>query len=192
MNKLEAQALIEDTGNYDEEETEYILDICEALAKHIGFEDNRRDNRYIVKFHDIFYYMPDEYYKEHAQELDSWFEEFCSQESEFIEDELKERNIDIDYMLTRYDIGHYRGFLVDIPEITNKNITELAMKIYDEFGYEGVEYPANYIYTVNLLQDLEDNYVDYWINYLEINEAVPRKVLKEIKENYKKDQERKN
>ena len=192
MNRLETQALIEDTGNYDEEDTEYILDICEALAKHIGFEDNRRDSRYIVKFHDIFYYMPDEYYKEHAQELDSWFEEFCWQESEFIEDELKEKNIDLDYMLTRYDIGHYRGFLVDIPEITNKNIAELAMKIYDEFGYEGVEYPGNYIYTVNLLQTLEDNYVDYWINYLEINEAIPRKVLKEIKENYKKDKERKS
>ena len=192
INKLEAQALIEETGNYDEDDTEYILDIYEELTKNIGFEDNRKDSRYIVKFHDIFYYMPDEYYKEHTQELDSCFEDFCWQENEFIEYELKEKDIDIDYMLTRQYVGHYRAFIVDIPEITKENAVDLAMKIYDEFDYKGKEYVKNYIYTVNLLQTLEDNYVDYWINYLEYNETVPRKVLKEIKENYKKDKERKN
>lgn len=188
MNKLEAQVLIENSGNYDEEETEYILKIYDELIKNIGFEDNRKDSRYIVKFHDIFYYMPDEV---EAAEVDGLFEDFCYEQAETIEDELNEKHIDIDYMLTRQYVGHYRAFIVDIPEITKDNAVDLAMKVYDEFNYEGEEYVKNYIYTVNILQDLEDNYMDYWIEFLEGNEFIDEKYIKEIKENYKKDQERK-
>ena len=187
MNKLEAQALIENSGNYDEEEIEDVLDVYKELMKNVGFEDNRRDNRYIVKFHDIFYYMPDE--AESAEEVDGLFENFCYDQSEMIEDELKENNIDIDSMLTNYDVGHYRAFLVDIPEITKENAVDLAMEIYDEFNYKGKDYVKNYIYTVNLLQDLEDNYMEYWIEFLELNE-IQENIIKEIKEKYKKDQER--
>jgi hypothetical protein len=187
MNKLEAQALIENSGNYDEEEIEDVLDVYEELIKNVGFEDNRRDNRYIVKFHDIFYYMPDE--AEAAEEVDGLFENFCYDQAEMIEDELKENNIDIDSMLTNYDVGHYRAFLVDIPEITKENAADLAMEIYDEFNYKGKDYVKNYIYTVNLLQDLEDNYMDYWIEFLELNE-IQENIVKEIKEKYKKDQQR--
>lgn len=188
MNKLEAQALIESTGNYIEEEIEDVLDVYEELMKNVGFEDNRRDNRYIVKFHDIFYYMPD---GTEATELDVLFENFCYDQAEMIEDELKENNINVDYMLTRYDVGHYRAFKVEIPEITKDNAADLAMEIYDEFNYEGKDYVKDYIYTVKLLQDLEDNYMDYWIEFLEGNEFIDEKYIKEIKENYKKDQERK-
>ena len=187
MNKLEAQAIIENTGNYDEEDVEYIMETYEELMKHIGFEDNRRDNRFIVKFHDIFYYMPDEV---EAAEVDGLFENFCYEQSEIIDDELKEKNIDIDYMLTRYDVGHYRAFWVDIPEITKDNAVDLAMEIYDEFNYKGKDYVKNYIYTVNLLQDLEDNYMDYWIDFLEVNE-IDENLVKQIKENYNHDKERK-
>ena len=59
MNKLEAQMIVENTGNYSEEDVEEVMDTYEELMKNVGFEDNRRDKRYIVKFHDIFYYMPD-------------------------------------------------------------------------------------------------------------------------------------
>lgn len=187
MNKLEAQALIENSGNYVEEEIEDVLDVYEELIKNVGFEDNRRDNRYIVKFHDIFYYMPDEV----EEKIDGLFEDFCYEQSEIIEDELKENNIDIDYMLTNYDVGHYRAFKVEIPEITKENTADLAMEIYDEFNYKGKDYVKDYIYTVNILQDLEDNYMDYWIEFLEGNEFIDEKYIKEIKENYKKDQERK-
>lgn len=187
MNKLEAQAIIESTGNYIDEEIEDVLDVYEELIKNVGFEDNRKDNRYIVKFHDIFYYMPD---GTEAAELDRLFENFCYDQAEMIEDELKENNIAIDYMLTRYDVGHYRAFKVEIPEITKDNAADLAMKIYDEFNYEGKDYVKDYIYTINLLQDLEDNYMDYWIEFLELNE-IQENIVKEIKENYKKDQERK-
>ena len=79
MNKLEAQAIIENTGNYDEDEIEEVLGVYETVLKHIGFEDKRRDNRFIVKFHDIFYYTPDEC---EEIEMDRLFEEFCEMQYE--------------------------------------------------------------------------------------------------------------
>lgn len=189
MNKLEAQAVIENEGYYDEEEIEDVMKIYDELIKHKGFEDNRRDSRFIVKFHDIFYYLPDEYYKEHADEINCLFDDFCSQEYEFIMDEANIAGIDVDSMLTRHDIGHYQGFMVDIPEITLDNSVELAMKIYDEYNYKGEKYVGDYIKLTKLLQDLEDNYMDYWFNF--IDETVDYKTLKEMKENYKRDQEKK-
>ena len=187
MNKLEAQMVIEDTGNYVEEEIEDVIKVYEELMKHKGFEDKRRDSRYIVKFHDIFYYAPEEY----TQEIDNLFEGFCEEQAEYVEEDLKEHDIDIDSMLSRYDVGHYRAFKVDIPEITNENAIDLAMDIYDEFNYEGEKYVKDYIYTINTLQDLEDNYMNYWIDYLECNEYIPEKAIKEMKTNYEKDKENK-
>lgn len=191
MNKLEAQAIIENTGNYVEEEIEDILKVYDELIKNIGFKDNRMDSRYIVKFHDIFYLEPE--MKQDSEEYELYndlFESFCYDQSEIIEEQLIENNIDIDEMLTRQSVGHYQAFIVYIPEITKENATELAMQIYDEFNYKGEEYVKNYIFTVNLLQDLEDNYPEYWIDFLELNEF-PENLVEEIKENYKKDQERK-
>ena len=188
MNKLEAKAIIEATGNYDEEEEDEIMEIYGELEKHIGFKDNRRDSRYIVKFHDIFYYMPDEYYKEHGDEINSLFDDFCMFQSELIEESDGEKYIDIDSMLTQQCVGHYRAFIVDIPEITKENIAELAMRIYDEFSWEGKEYPSNYVTIVNELQDLEDNYMEYWFNFIE--DAVPEDVIKEMKDAYEKDKKR--
>lgn len=190
MNKLEAQAIVENTGNYDEEDIEYIMDIYDRLTKHIGFKDERRDNRYIVKFHDIFYYMPDEYYREHNKELDSLFDSFCYDQAEYINEVLLDKNIDIDSMLHPMCVGSYQPFLVDIDEITIENAADLAMKIYDQCGIEGVEYPYNYVYTVQTLKDLEDNYMDYWIEFLEGNEYLPKKIINEIKKKYKSDKER--
>ena len=51
MNKLEARAIIENTGNYDEEEIEEVMDVYDALAKNMGWKDTRSDKRYVVKFH---------------------------------------------------------------------------------------------------------------------------------------------
>lgn len=190
MNKLEAQIVVENTGNYDEEDTECILEICEELKKHIGFEDNRRDGRFIVKFHDIFYYMPYEFKRDHEDLVNSLFEDFCWQQSEYIEDAAKEEEIDMDIMLSNMYVGHYQAFLVDIPKITDENAIELAMEICDEVGYRGKEYVKGYIYLVNLLQDLEDNYMTYWIEFIKAGGLMPEKQIKEIEDNYKKDLER--
>lgn len=191
MNKLEAQTIIENTGNYEEEEIEEVLEVYETILKHVGFKDERRDQRFIVKFHDIFYYMPEEYENNSRDEFDHLFEEFCEQQYSFIVEEANEKNIDIDEMLHPMCVGNYQPFIVDIPEITMENAIDVAMKVYDEFNWRGKEYVENYIYLVGLLKDLEDNYVKYWIEFLEDAEYSPKK-LNEIKEKYNRDRERKN
>lgn len=188
MNRLEAQALIENTGNYDEEDVEYVLEIYDEVIKNVGFKDERRDSRFIVKFHDIFYYMPEELYNGHEEEINCLFEDFCSVQYDWIMDELKEENIEIKSMLTSYDIGHYQGFLVNIPEITKENAAELAMEIYDKVGYTSTDYASSYVKTVKMLQDLEDNYMDYWIDF--IDGAVSERMINKIKELYKAGKER--
>lgn len=187
MNKLEAQAIIENTGNYDEEEIDEILNVYETVMKHIGFEDNRRDSRFIVKFHDIFYYTPKD--MEDTDEFNNLFDAFCSDMYENIISQADEKHIEIDEMLHPMCVGHYQAFIVDIEEITNENAIDVAMRVYDEFNYEGKEYVENYIYLVNLLQDLEDNYMEYWIEFLEGTD-IPEKYIKETKEKYKEDMER--
>ena len=187
MNKLEARIIIEDAGNYTEEEVEEVLEVYEAVQKHIGFEDKRRDNRFIVKFHDIFYYAPDKY---NEDTFSSLFEAFCEDVYDNIMTQLYEKHIDIDSMLHPMYVGHYQAFIVDIPEITNKNAIDLAMRIYDEFNYEGATYVENYIYAVNILQDLEDNYMEYWLDFLELNEFMNKEIIEAIKKKCHKDIER--
>ena len=193
MNKLEAQIMIEDTGNYDEDDEETILEIYDELIKNKGFEDRRRDKRFVVKFHDIFYYAPEEI--ENTDKFDSLFEFFCEDMYNVVcmtieEDTPKDTiNIDLDDMLTKQCVGHYQAFVVDIPEITDDNAVELAMNIYDEFPYYGKEYVKKYIKAVNTLQDLEDNYMEYWLEHLKANEY-DEEYIKQIEEKYKADQER--
>jgi hypothetical protein len=188
MNKLEAQIVVENTGNYDEEETEDILEVYETVMKHVGFKDNRRDSRFVVKFHDIFYYAPKEI--EDTDAFNGLFEAFCYDMYDVITERAHEKNIDIDEMLHPMYVGHYQAFVVDIEEITNDNAIDVAMKVYDEFNYNGKKYVENYIYLVDLLQDLEDNYMTYWIEFLRSGEYMPEEQIKEIEDNYKKDIER--
>lgn len=191
MNKLEAQVIIENTGNYEEEEIEEVLDVYEEVIKHVGFKDERRDKRYVVKFHDICYYVPQEYEEEHEGEFWGLFDEFCGEQIQILEEYFKEEDIDINEMLCSYYCGHYQTFKVDIPEITDANAVEIAMNAYDEFNYKGGKYVKDYIEVVNSLQELEDNYMEYWIEFLSLREDFPDKYLKEIKENYKRDKEKK-
>lgn len=188
MQTIEAQAIIENTGDYDDYDVEYILETYEELMKNVGFEDNRHDKRYIVKFHDICYYTT--YDENEEEEFWGLFDAFCEDQVEWIEDGIREEGTDTDIMLTRMNVGHYQAFLVDIPEITKDNAIELAMKIYDEVGYRGKEYVRSYIYMVNMLQDLEDNYMEYWFNFLEGNEYYPQETIDKMKEEYHKDIER--
>lgn len=186
MNKLEARIIIEDTGNYEEEEIEEVLDVYEEVMKHVGFKDERRDKRFIVKFHDIFYYAPEEI--ENTDEFNYLFDEFCEQQYDYV---TGQEDINIEEMLSPMYVGHYQAFAVDIPEITEENAIDLSMKIYDEFNYKGGQYVKDYICIVDLLKDLEDNYMDYWIEFLEESDF-PQEYLKQIKENYNRDRERKN
>lgn len=188
MNKLEAQIVVENTGNYDEDDIEEILGIYETVLKHVGFEDKRRDSRFIVKFHDIFYYAPKEIGD--TDEFNGLFDSFCNDMYDNIKEQAHEKNIFIPEMLTTMCVGNYQAFVVDIEEITNDNAIDIAMKVYDEFNYNGKEYVEDYIYLVNLLQDLEDNYMEYWFDFLEINEYYPQETIDKMKEEYHKDMER--
>ena len=182
--------LIEDTGNYEDSEIEEIMDVYEELTKHIGWEDNRRDKRFIVKFHDIFYYMDDEWEKEHERELEYLFEEFCEIQYDYVKGDLFDNGIDIDKLLTGRTVGHYEAFIVDMPYIGEDNIVDLAMGFYDEYNYEGKECVKEQIYTVELLQELEDNYMEYWFEYL-VDTNILRSLLKEMKEKYNNERKKK-
>ena len=188
IKELEARTIIENTGNYDECEIDDVLDVYKNVMKHVGFKDERKDSRFIVKFHDIFYCTPDEC---EAAEIDALFEEFCEMQYEYVMDEINTVGIDLNKMFAQYDVGHYRAFDINIDEITEENAAEIAMQIYDEHPYTADRYMDDRVYIVNLLQDLEDNYMEYWIEFLEGNEFLDEKYIKEIKENYKKNQERK-
>ena len=188
MNKLEAQIVVENTGNYDEEEIEDIIEVYETVMKHVGFKDNRRDSRFIVKFHDIFYYAPKDI--EDTDTFNSLFDAFCNDMYDNISEQADEKNIDISEMLHPICVGHYQAFVVDIEEITNDNAIDVAMRVYDEFNYDGKKYVEDYVYLVDLLQDLEDNYMEYWFDFLELNEYYPQKMIDEMKNNYHKDMER--
>lgn len=182
--------LVEHTGDYDEYDIDFIMEIYNELMKHVGFEDRRRDKRFVVKFHDICYYTPVN--KDGApteEEFWSIFDTFCMDSYYNLFDD---ENIDTEMMLSRMCCGHYQAFLVDILEINKENAVELAMKIYDEVGYRGKEYVDGYIKLVNNMQDLEDNYMKYWVSFLRCGEYMPEETVKEIEDRYRKDMERRH
>lgn len=189
MNKLEAQIVVENTGNYDEEDIDYILETYEELEKNIGFEDRRRDSRYVVKFHDICYYSPDE---EKISDSEFWnlFDIFCNEQIEWIDEENRTEGIDRELMFTYYRCGHYPAFKVYIPEITKENTIEKAMEIYDEAGYRGAEYVKSYIFIVENLQYMEDNYMENWFDFLRYGKYMPEEEIKNMEDEYHKDMER--
>lgn len=188
MNKIETQIIVESTGNYDECDIEYIIETYDELIKNIGFEDNRHDKRFIVKFHDICYYTP--YDNETEEEFWYLFDAFCEEQYMYIKDVEYEQEMGEDMMLTHYNCGHYPAFKVDIPKITQQNAAQLAMDIYDETGYRGPEYVRSYIALVDAMQDMEDNYMEYWIEFLRAGEYMPEETIKEIEDKYKSDKER--
>ena len=180
MKEMEAQILFEQ--EYDEYEVVDLMWIYRDIIKHIGFKDRRRDNRFVVKFHDIFYFEPKEFENDEAKEntYNALFEDFCCIEYESVMDFCKENDIDLDRMLTRHDVGHYRAFELDIDEITKENAIELAKKIYDEGLH--AEYASDYVKLVNELQDLEDNYMEYWLDFIE--GGLPDEDIKQIRKEY--------
>lgn len=191
MNKLEARALIENTGNYEEEKIEEVMDVLEVLEKHMGYEDNRSDKRFIVKFHDISWYTPDEFTD--TEQFDGLFDAFCNDQYEYFMEGIKEQEItraNVGDMLDSRYCGHYQTFKVEMPYIREDNIVQLAQDFYDEYNYEGGQFVEDYITVKNALQDLEDNYVEYWIQFLKDME-VDEKIVKETETKYNEDLKRK-
>ena len=180
--ELEARMLLEQ--EYNEEHIEDIMDIYRDVMKHIGFEDKRRDKRFIVKFHDIFYYKPRDLEDDEDARFNDLFNEFCNERSKYIEEELREIGIDVDIMLTRYNVGHYRAFELYIQTITQDNALDITKEIWGRFLEDS--YASDYIYVVDSLQDLEDNYMEYWIEFLR-DIDYPDAYIKQIEDAYNKD-----
>lgn len=186
--ELEIRMLAEADG-YCEEEIDDIVDIYNEVIKHVGFKDNRRDSRFIVKFHDIFYYAPEEYYDD--EYYNTLFSNFCDQEYDLIIENLKDENIWKDEILAGRPCGHYETFILRIPEITEDNAFEIATDIYTNVdGYSNIQYVNNYVKAVEMLQDLEDNYMEYWFEYLDEVCDFPKKFIKQMRKKYKEDMER--
>ena len=190
--ELEVRMLAEAKG-YEEEDVDYIADIYKELMKHKDFKDNRRDKRFIVKFHNISWYMPDEKeLSDEEQEAFEWrFEDFCEQQYHLVLLDIRDNApMELREMLTSYDVGHYPAFMVDIPEINEDNALDLAIQIYDEYNWKGEDYVKSYIYAVNLLQDLEDNYMEYWFEYLDGDETITKEHYEQMKAKYNSDKEK--
>ena len=190
--ELEVRMLAEAKG-YEEEDVDYIADIYKELMKHKDFKDNRRDKRFIVKFHNISWYMPDEKeLSDEEQEAFEWrFEDFCEQQYHLVLLDIRDNApMELKEMLTSYDVGHYPAFMVDIPEINEDNALDLAIQIYDEYNWKGEDYVKSYIYAVNLLQDLEDNYMEYWFEYLDGDETITKEHYEQMKAKYNSDKEK--
>lgn len=191
MHRLEARALIEDTGNYDEEEIEEVIDVLEVLEKHMGYEDNRSDRRFIVKFHDIGWYTPEKF--AYTNEFNDLFDMFCNEQYEYFMEGMSDQGITragVGNMLDRTYCGHYQTFKIDMPYIGEDNIVQLAQDFYDEYNYDGGQYVEDYITVKNALQDLEDNYMEYWIQFLKDME-VDEKIVKETETKYNEDLKKK-
>lgn len=153
--------------DYDDDEIEYMVeDVLPVAKKYIGWEDRRRDKRFIVKFPDIIY---DKGFNGEDKTMDSLFEDFCSETYEWVKEEMSNRKCYLNNIATRYNIGNYSGLVLEregIHDITNDNILEVVRKVFDQSSYDADETLRQHIETVNILQELEDTYKDWWGEYI--------------------------
>lgn len=189
-NLLEIKAYYE-SANYNEDEIPEILNIYTHLMEHVGFEDKRKDKRFVVKFPDVFYYKP-ELTHEEDEIYESLFNAFCQDTYETVHDTLEDHNFGdkdaVRGMFKLLNVGSYRAFRVPIDAITEDTAPTLAMDIFDEFydGDRANDYIDAYIDSVNAMQALEDNYMDYWVEFLTDNEF-PEHLIKQIRDKYEQD-----
>lgn len=189
-NLLEVKAYFE-SANYDEDDIPEMINVYTHLIEHVGFEDERKDKRFVVKFPDILYYKP-ELTHEEDEIYDSLFDTFCQDTYRTVHDTLKDNNFDYKDMacdvFKPFYVGHYRAFSVPIDNITEDTAPRLAIDIFDEFydGDRANAYIDAYIDSVNAMQALEDNYMDYWLEFLNDNEF-PEHLIKQIRDKYEQD-----
>ena len=178
-NTLELKIYLQDKGYDDYDVEELIEDYIPRVKEHIGFCDNRRDSRFVVKFHDIFYFHEAEDMPE--EQFNMLFELFCEEQYQITQEIIKEDcSLTERQLLTTHDVGHYRTFEVIISEpISEENYVDWAIKIYEE-GLSPA-YIDDYVKIANHLQDMEANYMEYWIEFLEAND-IPDTTIKKIKE----------
>lgn len=164
-NEIETKIYLEQEGFSEYEIEELIEDYIPAIKKRIGFCDERSDKRFVVKFHDICYFThtPEDMSDD---EFNNLFDIFCSDQYNSTKEIMDEEcHLTEQQIFATYDIGHYRAFeYIQAESITEDNYIDVAIAIYNE-GLSPY-YIEDYARIVNHLQDMEDNYMEYWLEFL--------------------------
>jgi len=178
--------------NDDYELEEFLEDYLPRVKAHIGFKDERRDPRFIVKFHDICFYTNtqdtnDEKADMDEEEFNSLFEMFCDDQYESTKYVMEDNHMNERELFSIHDVGHYRAFELIIPELTEENYLEKALEIYNE-GLSP-SYIDDYAILARHLQDMEDNYMTYWLEFLRASD-IPEETIKKIERRWKEYEEK--
>ena len=184
---LEEKIWAKDEFSDDYELEEFLDDYLPRVKAHIGFKDERDDKRFVVKFHDICYYTHTQDTDEEKadmtdEEFNSLFEMFCNDQYEGTKQIMKDNHMDERELFSTYYVGNYSTFEMIIPELTEENYLEKALDIYNE-GLSP-SYIDDYTKLADHLQDMEDNYMTYWLEFLRATDT-PEETIKNIERRWK-------
>lgn len=189
---LEEKIWAQDKFSDDYALEEFLEDYLPRVKKHIGFKDERRDPRFVVKFHDICYYTNTQDTKDEKADMDeerfnSLFDMFCNEQYETTKWLMDDNAMDERGLFSMYDVGHYRAFELIIPELTEENYLDKALEIYTK-GLSP-DYIDDYTKLSDHLQDMEDNYMEYWLEFLRATDT-PEETIDNIERRWKEHEEK--
>ena len=189
---LEEKIWAQNNFSGDFEIEEFLEDYLPEIKKHIGFKDERDDPRFVVKFHDICFYTntqdtSDEKADMTESEFDSLFGTFCTDMYNNTEQFMVEEGISDSELFSIHDVGHYKAFEKIIPELTEENYLDIALEIYNE-GLSP-DYINEYTKLSYYLQNMEDNYMTYWLEFLRCMD-IPEETIKNIERRWKEHEEK--
>ena len=189
---LEEKIWAQNNFSDDFEIEEFLEDYLPEVKKHIGFKDERDDPRFVVKFHDVCFYTntqdtSDEKADMTESEFDSLFGTFCTDMYENTEQFMAEEGISDSELFSIHDVGHYKAFEKIIPELTEENYLDITLEIYNE-GLSP-DYINEYTKLSYYLQNMEDNYMTYWLDFLRCMD-IPEETIKNIERRWKEHEEK--
>ena len=189
---LEEKIWAQNNFSDDFEIEEFLEDYLPEVKKHIGFKDERDDPRFVVKFHDICFYTntqdtSDEKADITESEFDSLFGTFCTDMYNNTKQFMVEEGISDSELFRIRDVGHYKAFEKIIPELTEENYLDIALEIYNE-GLSP-DYINEYTKLSYYLQNMEDNYMTYWLDFLRCMD-IPEETIKNIERRWKEHEEK--
>lgn len=189
---LEEKIWAKDKFNDDYALEEFLDDYLPRVKAHIGFKDERSDPRFVVKFHDVCFYtrtqdMGEDKADMTDEEFNSLFEMFCSDMYESTCQIMKDNHMNYRELFGIQDVGHYQAFEMIIPELTEENYLDEALEIY----VKGLspDYIDDYTKLADHLQDMEDNYMTYWLEFLRSTDT-PEETIKNIERRWKEHEEK--
>ena len=184
---LEEKIWAKEQFSDDYELEEFLEDYLPRVKAHIGFKDERRDPRFVVKFHDICFYTNTQDTKDEKADMEeerfnSLFDMFCSDQYEGTKYVMEDGHMSMNMLFKWQHVGHYCAFEKIIPELTEENYLDIALEIYNE-GLSP-DYIDGYTKLSDHLQDMEDNYMTYWLEFLRATD-IPETTIKNIERRWK-------